>query len=61
MGDAKELQKIIDSNIEMTEELIEEYKLNWCLIDAMELINKHGKDWFFKRLEEKVNKEIGLS
>lgn len=57
MSDAKELQKIIDSNIEMTEKLINDYRLNWCLMDAVRLIEENSKEWFIKKLEEMLERE----
>ncbi len=57
MSDAKELQKVIDSDIQITEELIKDYKLNWCLIDAIQLIKENSKEWFIEKLEEKLESE----
>lgn len=53
----EDLQKIIDSNTEMTEELINDYRLNWCLVDAVGLIKENSKEWFIEKLEEMLERE----
>tara|TARA_R100001163_G_C4934168_1_gene108796 strand:+ start:199 stop:375 length:177 start_codon:yes stop_codon:yes gene_type:complete len=53
----KTLQDVIDNDIEITEELLEDMKLNWCLNDAVEYIKKHSKEQFIKKLEERLEEK----
>jgi len=57
MSDAEGLQKVIDENIELTEQLINDYRLNWCLMDAVRLIEQNSKEWFIEKLEEMLERE----
>jgi hypothetical protein len=39
----------------MTEELVDDYKLNWCISDAVEIIEKHGEEYFMNELRKRID------
>lgn len=51
----KTLQDVIDKDVQMTEELIDDYKLNWCISDAVEIIEKHGEEYFMNELRKRID------
>jgi len=53
----KTLQDVIDNDIQITEELLQDMKLNWCLNDACDYIEKHSKEQFIKKLEERLEEK----
>lgn len=51
----KTLQDVIDKDVQMTEELVDDYKLNWCILDAVEIIEKHGEEYFMTELRKRID------
>jgi hypothetical protein len=51
----KTLQDVIDKDVQMTEELIDDYKLNWAITDALEIIKKHGEEYFMTELRKRID------
>ena len=51
----KTLQDVIDRDVQMTEELVDDYKLNWCILDAVEIIEKHGEEYFMTELRKRID------
>ncbi len=51
----KTLQDVIDKDVQMTEELVNDYKLNWCIQDAVEIIEKHGEEYFMNELRKRID------
>lgn len=51
----KTLQDVIDRDVQMTEELVDDYKLNWCILNAVEIIEKHGEEYFMTELRKRID------
>ena len=51
----KTLQDVIDKDVQMTEELVDDYKLNWCISDAVEIIEKHWEEYFMNELRKRID------
>jgi len=49
------LQDVIDKDEIMTQELVDEMKLNWCISDAVEIIEKHGEEYFMEELRKRID------
>lgn len=49
------LQDVINKDIQMTQELMDEMKLNWCITDAVEIIEKHGEEYFMEELRKRID------
>lgn len=49
------LQDVINKDEIMTQELMEEMKLNWCITDAVEIIEKHGEEYFMEELRKRID------
>jgi hypothetical protein len=51
----KTLQDVINKDEIMTQELMDEMKLNWCIADAVEIIEKHGEEYFMEELRKRID------
>lgn len=51
----KTLQDVIDKDVQMTEELVNDYKLSWAIADAVEIIEKHGEEYFMNELRKRID------
>jgi len=49
------LQDVIDKDEIMTQELVDEMKLNWAISDAVEIIEKHGEEYFMEELRKRID------
>tara|TARA_R110002124_G_scaffold51774_3_gene149419 strand:- start:162 stop:341 length:180 start_codon:yes stop_codon:yes gene_type:complete len=49
------LQDVINKDEIMTQELVDEMKLNWCISDAVEIIEKHGEEYFMEELRKRID------
>ena len=51
----KTLQDVINKDEIMTQELMDEMKLNWCIADAVEIIEKHGEEYIMEELRKRID------
>ena len=49
------LQDVINKDEIMTQELVDEMKLNCCISDAVEIIEKHGEEYFMEELRKRID------